>query len=66
MSNEVIAAVKHTIDVIAASVTVLTIIKVLPAITAGLAAIWYLMGMYEKITGRAFSESRFARFLTGR
>jgi hypothetical protein len=66
MTNDVIAAVKHTIDVIAASVTVLTIIKVLPAITAGLAAIWYVMGLYEKITGRAFSESRFARFLTGR
>jgi hypothetical protein len=66
MSNEVIAAVKHTLDVIAASVTVLTIIKVLPAITAGLAAIWYVMGLYEKITGRAFSESWPARFLTGR
>jgi hypothetical protein len=66
MSSEVIAAVKHTLDVIAASVTVLTIIKVLPAITAGLAAIWYVMGLYEKIAGRPFSESRFARFLTGR
>jgi hypothetical protein len=66
MSNEVIAAVKHAIDVIAASVTVLTIIKVLPAITAGLAAIWYVIGLYEKVTGRPFSDSRLARFLTGR
>lgn len=66
MSNVVITAVKNTLDVIAASLTVLTIIKVLPAITAVLAAIWYLMGLYEKITGRPFSESRLARFLTGR
>jgi hypothetical protein len=66
MTNEVIATVKHSLDVIAASVTVLTIIKVLPAITAGLAAIWYVTGLYEKITGRPFSESRFARFLTCR
>lgn len=66
MSNVVITAVKNTLDVIAASLTVLTIIKVLPAITAVLAAIWYSMGLYEKITGRPFSESRLARFLTGR
>lgn len=66
MSNVVITAVKNTLDVIAASLTVLTIIKVLPAITAVLAAIWYSMGLYEKITGRPFSESWIARFLTGR
>lgn len=66
MSNVVITAVKNTLDVIAASLTVLTIIKVLPAITAVLAAIWYLMGLYEKITGRQFSESRIARFLSGK
>ena len=66
MSNVVITAVKNTLDVIAASLTVLTIIKVLPAITAVLAAIWYSMGLYEKITGRPFSESRFSRFLTGK
>lgn len=66
MSNVVITAVKNTLDVIAASLTVLTIIKVLPAITAVLAAIWYLIGLVEKITGRPFSESRLARFLTGR
>lgn len=66
MSNEVLAAIKHAIDVVAAGLTVLTIIKVLPAITAGLAAIWYVIGLYEKITGRAFSESWVARFLTGR
>jgi hypothetical protein len=66
MSNEVIAAVKHTLDVIAASVTVLTIINVIPKITAVLAAIWYVTVLYEKITGRPFSESWLARFLTGR
>ena len=66
MSNVVITVVKNTLDVLAASLTVLTIIKVLPAITAVLAAIWYSMGLYEKITGRPFSESWIARFLTGR
>jgi hypothetical protein len=58
------AAVKQAGEVAAASVTVLTVFKLLPAITAVLAIIWYAVGFYEKITGKPFSETRFARFLS--
>lgn len=64
MSNEAMAAVKQAGEVAAASVTVLTVFKLLPAITAVLAIIWYAVGFYEKITGKPFSETRFARFLS--
>ncbi|MFC5476565.1 hypothetical protein [Massilia suwonensis] len=64
MSTEALAAVKQVGDVAAASVTVLTVIKVLPAVAAGFAIIWYSVGLYEKITGRQFSESWLARFLS--
>lgn len=66
MSNEAVAALKGAGDVAAASVTVLTIIKALPAIAAGFAIVWYSVGLYEKITGRQFSESWLARILSGR
>jgi hypothetical protein len=64
VSTEALAAVKQVGDVAAASVTVLTVIKVLPAVAAGFAIIWYSVGLYEKVTGRQFSESWLARFLT--
>ena len=64
MSRDVVAAIKTVGDVAAASVTVLTVIKVLPAIAAGFAIVWYWVGLYEKVTGREFSESRLARWLT--
>jgi hypothetical protein len=64
MSGEIIAALKTAGDVAAASVTVLTVLKVLPAIAAGFAIVWYSVGLYEKFTGRQFSESRLARFLS--
>jgi hypothetical protein len=63
MSSEAVAALKGAGDVAAASVTVLTVLKVLPAIAAGFAILWYTVGLYEKFTGRQFSESRVARFL---
>lgn len=66
MSNEALAAVKQAGEVAAASVTVLTVFKILPAITAVLAIIWYGVGFYEKITGKPFSETRLARFLSGK
>jgi hypothetical protein len=46
------------------AVTVLTVLKVLPAIAAGFAIVWYSVGLYEEITGRQFSDSRLARFLS--
>lgn len=64
MSSEVVGVIKTVGDVAAASVTVLTVLKVLPAIAAGFVIIWHSIGFYEKITGREFSESRLARWIT--
>lgn len=66
MSSEAVQAIKGGGDLLAASVTVLTMIKVLPGIAAAFAIVWYTVGLYEKFTGRQFSESRFARWLTGK
>lgn len=64
MSSEAVAALKGVGDIAAASVTVLTILQLLPAFAA--VFVWYSVGLYEKVTGRQFSESRLARFLSGR
>jgi len=64
MSSEVVGVIKTVGDVAAASVTVLTVLKLLPAIAAGFAILWYSIGFYEKITGREFSESKLSRWLT--
>jgi hypothetical protein len=64
VSGEVAGAVKQVGDVAAASVTVLTVTKVLPAVAAFFAIVWYSVALYEKITGRQFSESQLARFLS--
>jgi hypothetical protein len=64
MSSEAEVALRTTGDLAAASVTVLTVIKVLPAVAAGFAILWYSVALYEKITGRQFSESWLARFLS--
>ena len=61
MSTEAVAALKTVGDVAAASVTVLTVLKVLPAVAAGFAIVWYSEGLYEKVTGRQFSESWLSR-----
>jgi len=50
-------------DVTAATVAVSTLLKLLPPIAALFAIIWYSVGLYEKITGRPFSESALARLL---
>lgn len=64
MSSEAVAALKGVGDVAAASVTVLTVIKVIPAVAAVFAIVWYSVGLYEKFTGKPFSESWLARFLS--
>lgn len=66
MSSEAVAALKGVGDVAAASVTVLTILQLLPAFAAVFAIVWYSVGLYEKFTGKPFSESSLARFLTRR
>jgi len=63
MSSEAVAALKGVGDVAAASVTVLTVIKVIPAVAAVFAIVWYAVGLVEKISGRPFSETRFARWV---
>jgi hypothetical protein len=64
VSSEVAGAVKQVGEVAAASVTVLAIVQVLPAVTAFFALIWYGVGLYEKVVGRPFSETRLAKFLS--
>jgi hypothetical protein len=64
MSSEAVAALKGVGDVAAASVTVLTVTKVIPAIAAVFAIVWYSVALYEKFTGKQFSESWLARTLT--
>jgi len=51
-------------EIAAAGVSVLTAFKVIPAIAFILPVMWYLVGLYEKVTGRQFSESRLARWIT--
>lgn len=67
MSSEAVTAVKAAGEVAAASVTVLALLKFLPAIAAAFAIIWYTVMIpvwsYEKITGKPFSDSAFAKRL---
>jgi hypothetical protein len=66
VNHHVVSAVRQAGEATAASVTVLTIFKFLPAITAVLAIAWYVVGFVEKITGKPFSETRLAKFLSGK
>lgn len=59
-------AIKAVGDISAASITVATILNWLPAIAALFTIIWTSTRLYESITGRPFSESKIAKFLTGR
>jgi hypothetical protein len=58
--------VKAIGDISALAVVISTIAKLLPPLAALFAIIWYCIGYYEKITGKSFSESRLARWFTGR
>lgn len=62
--SEHVGIIRAATEVAAASVTVLTVFQVLPAIASLFAIIWYAISAYEKINGAPFSETRFARFLT--
>ena len=52
-------------DIAAASTVVGTILQLLPPIAALFAICWYIIGGYEKVTGRPFSESKLAAKLRG-
>jgi hypothetical protein len=57
--------VKQIVDVAAGSVTVLTLVNVLPAIAAAFAIVWTAIRIWEAVMGRPFSESWIARKLRG-
>ena len=59
--NEV--ALKLLRDVVAGFAVLGSIVKLLPAIAAGFAVLWYLVNLYEKTTGRNFSESKVGLWL---
>lgn len=53
-------ALKLLGDVVAGAAVLGSIVKLLPAIAAGFAVLWYVVNLYEKFTGKAFSESKMA------
>lgn len=64
--NEKAEAIKAVGDISAASITVATILNWLPAVAALLTILWTITRLYESVTGRPFSESKLAKFLTNR
>ena len=63
MSNDTI---KHTVDAVAAGITVASLMKWLPAVAALFTIAWTGCRLYESFTGKLFSESWLAKKLTGR
>jgi hypothetical protein len=45
--------------------TIASLFQFLPWVAALFAILWYSVNIYEKVTGRPFSESWFARMLRG-
>lgn len=66
MDHNKIDFLKTAGDISAASVTVATILNWLPAIAALGTILWTAMRIYETVTGKQFSESALAKFLSGR
>lgn len=66
MSNDTIQTLKQAGDWTAVSVAGLSLFKILPAIAVVLSIIWTSTRLYEAFTGKKFSESWLARFVTGR
>lgn len=64
--SEHVSAIRAASEVAAASVTVLSVFQVLPAIASLLAILWYAISAYEKMSGEPFSETRFAKFFMRR
>jgi hypothetical protein len=57
---------KAVLDWIAASLTVAAFVSWLPPIVTLLTGIWTVTRLYEAITGKLFSNTRIAKWLTGR
>lgn len=66
MTPDAVNGLKQAGDVAAAGLTVLTVLKILPAIAAALAVGYYVIVYYEKLTGKQFSETKLAKLLTRR
>lgn len=64
--SEHVSAIRAAAEVGAASVTVLSVFQILPAIASLLAIFWYAISAYEKMSGMPFSETRFAKFFMRR
>jgi hypothetical protein len=52
-------------DIAAASTVIGTILQLLPPIAALFAICWYVIGGYEKVTGKPFSDSALAKRIRG-
>lgn len=50
-------ALKLLGDVVAAFAVLGSIVKLLPAIAAGFAIVWYLIQIYEKATNKSFADT---------
>lgn len=57
---------KSMADWVSAAVAGLSVFSVLPNVLLCLTGVWTLTRLYEAFTGRKFSESWIARFITGR
>jgi hypothetical protein len=64
VNAEHVGIIRAVSEVAAASVTVLSVLQVLPAIASVFAIVWYAISAFEKISGTPFSETRFAKFLS--
>ena len=64
--SEKVEVFKAVGDLSAVSITVATILNWLPAIAALFTILWTITRLYEALHGKSFSESKLAKFLTGR
>jgi hypothetical protein len=65
MSPESHRALVHVVDGAAASVAVASLANVIPQMAATFTLVWTGMRIYEMVTGKPFSQSWLARWLTG-
>jgi hypothetical protein len=66
LDHDTVTALKQVGDVAAVSVAGLSLFNILPAIAIVLSIIWTATRLYEAFTGKPFSTSKLARWLTGR
>lgn len=57
--------IKQVVDLTAGTVTVLTMVNVLPAVAALFGIVWTFIRIWESVTGRPFATSWIARKLRG-